>query len=368
MKKQKHKRFHSHSGNLFQSQQKRRHRWIWGLVLAVTIPVVSLAVYVLFVPAGQVLQPIFITVSTEIDTPTKREAVYHAVQEQIVSKQHIAHPTLYRLATKMGGMKKRLHRGRFRLTPSMSIAQIYLTLTRSGQAPIELTLHAIRTQTQLVEKIATPLEMSQQDLANVLQDSTFLASLGFDTLSIRAVFLPDSYEFYWDISPQELVRKFVSYYRRFWTTERLAQAQNMGLTPLQVTTLASIVESESNKQDEYSIIAGLYINRLRHNMKLQADPTVKFAIGDFSIRRITAQHTQHPSPYNTYLHEGLPPAPIAYPQASTIDSVLNYRKHTYLYMCAKEDFSGYHVFATTYPEHQINARKYQDELNKRQIH
>lgn len=157
------------------------------------------------------------------------------------------------------------------------------------------------------------------------------------------------------------------YRDRFWTDDRREKARKLGLTPVEVATLASIVEEESAKPDEYPAIARLYMNRLKKGMLLQADPTVKYATGNFALRRITGEHLRTPSPYNTYLHPGLPPGPLRTPSKSTIDRVLSAPAHTYLYMCAKEDFSGYHNFASDYATHTANARRYQKELNRRGI-
>lgn len=197
------------------------------------------------------------------------------------------------------------------------------------------------------------------DLYNLLNDKDFLKEYDLTPETAIAIFIPDSYEFYYDITAKEFFEKMYGYYQKFWTDERKELAQNIGFSPMEVTTLASIVEEENFRENEKAIIAGLYINRLHKGMFLQADPTVKFALHDFNIKRVLHEHLNVNSPYNTYKNPGLPPGPIRVPAKSTIDSVLHYRHHNYLYMCAKEDFSGAHNFTNNYDVHLQNARRYQ---------
>lgn len=179
--------------------------------------------------------------------------------------------------------------------------------------------------------------------------------------------MPDTYEFYWNATPNKIIKRLVEYREKFWTDKRKAQAASLGLSPIEATILASIVEEETNKADEKPIVARLYMNRLKKGMLLQADPTVKYAVGNFGLKRILQQHLNIESPYNTYKHPGLPPGPIRIPSGNTIDAVLNAPSNDYIYMCAKEDFSGYHNFTSSYSEHLNNARRYQAVLNKRNI-
>ncbi len=209
--------------------------------------------------------------------------------------------------------------------------------------------------------------MKPESLRERLQDLQFCTSLGVDTITIRTLFMPNEYKVRWDISPDSLVALFHDQYKKFWTDERKRLATEAGFSPAEIITLASIVQEESAKKDEHSTIAGLYINRLREGMKLQADPTARYAYGDFTVKRIGQIQLSADSPYNTYRNKGLPPGPICLPKQATIDSILNAPHHEYIYMCAKEDFSGYHNFAADYATHQSNARKYQEALNKRGI-
>ena len=238
---------------------------------------------------------------------------------------------------------------------------------RTGtQTPIRVTFNNIRTFDQLAARISTPFEWDST--AFVAAADTVLPACGYATPEeFPAAFLPDTYEFYWNASPDKVIRKLADADAAFWNESRRSKATALGLTPVQVVTLASIVEEETAKSDERGKVARLYLNRLARGQKLQADPTVKFAVGDFSLRRIGGAMLDTPSPYNTYRVEGLPPGPIRIPDRSTVDAVLDAPQHDFLYMCARSDFSGYHDFATDYDTHLSNARAYQQALDKRNI-
>lgn len=238
-------------------------------------------------------------------------------------------------------------------------------ISRGRQTPVRVTWNNVRTLDQMAEAVADKLEFDSGSFMAACE--SVLAPQGFDEANYVAAFLPDTYEFYWGTQPEAVVEKMLDYRRKFWTDERVAKAKALGLTPEQVATVASIVEEETAKADERPKVARLYLNRIEKGMPLQADPTVKFAIGDFSIRRITHEMLRTESPYNTYRTQGLPPGPIRIASKRTIDAVLDAPHHDYLYMCAKEDFSGYHNFAVDYATHQANARRYQAELDRRNI-
>lgn len=258
-------------------------------------------------------------------------------------------------------------KGYYELKGSTSIYRAARKLAAGSQTPITFTFNNLRTKEQLVERIDETLYMPADSIEALLNDKELCSQYGFNTTTIIAMFLPDSYEFYWTVSPERFMERMHQYYEQFWNDERMKKAQRIGLTPIEVATLASIVEEETAKSDEMPIVAGLYINRLRRNIPLQADPTVKYAVGDFTLKRILNKHLNTPSPYNTYLNTGLPPSPIRIPSKTAIEAVLNYKQHDYLYMCAKEDFSGYHNFATTLSQHNNNAARYHNALNKRGI-
>ena len=243
-----------------------------------------------------------------------------------------------------------------------------ITMLRSGnQTPIKLTFSYARKMDDLAEKITSKLKMSKNDLLNYLNDNIDDYN-GFEKSDIISVFLPDTYEVYWNVSPKNLTNKMYSEYKKFWNSERIAKLENINLNEKEAIVLASIVASETRMLDEADRVAGLYINRLRKNMRLQADPTLIFAANDFTIRRVLNKHKKIKSPYNTYIHKGLPPGPIRLVPKQYIDAVLNYEEHNFIYMCAKEDFSGYHAFATNLSDHNRNARKFQIALNMKKIY
>lgn len=239
---------------------------------------------------------------------------------------------------------------------------------RSGkQEPLMLTFNSVRTKSQLAGRISSQLMADSAHIDSLLNDTEFVAQYNLEPHTIISMFIPNSYEFFWDTDADAFIKRMKREYDAFWTAERLKKAEAIPMSPTEVITLASIVNEESNKVHEHPIIAGLYINRIKKGMLLQADPTVKFAVGDFGLRRILKSHLAIDSPYNTYKYKGLPPGPIRAPNISCIDGVLNYQKHNYLYMAAKETFNGEHNFAATYDQHLRNARKYHQALNARKI-
>ena len=244
-----------------------------------------------------------------------------------------------------------------------------INLLRSGsQSPVLLTFSNARFLKQLPEILTKSLEIDSADLAPLLLADSTAAYYGFKKETFISMFLPNTYEVYWTLTPKGLLDRMKAEYDRFWTEERKQKAKKLGMSQVQVSTLASIVQGETNKMDEAPVIAGTYINRLKRGIPLQADPTLVFAIGDFSIRRILNKDKEFESPYNTYKYHGLPPGPISLPGIAALNAVLNYEDHNYLYFCAKEDFSGYHVFAHTLSEHNVNARKFQRALNRERIY
>lgn len=270
----------------------------------------------------------------------------------------------------LAGMLKyqaNIRTGRYAVSPGMSNLQLLNDLRRGHQVATRLTFNNIRFKEDLAERLDEQLMLDKDELLSLLNDSAYCDSLGFTTETITSLFIPNTYEVYWNIPADKLMQRMKREYIAFWTDARLEKAKAIGLTPAEVATLASIVEEETAASDEYPIVAGLYLNRLHRGIPLQADPTVKFAVGDFTLQRILFEHLEVDSPYNTYKHAGLPPGPLRIPTIKGMDSVLNYMKHNYLYMCAKEDFSGRHNFAATLAEHNRNANRYRAELNRRKI-
>ena len=258
----------------------------------------------------------------------------------------------------------RVH-GSYVIAPGDRAWSVTNRLRTGTQTPVKVTFNNVRTIGELSRIVSRNLEFDSAAFEQAMD--TVLRARNFRRAEYPAAFLPDTYEFYWTANPKHVVNTMLEVRDNFWDSARRGKAEELFLTPRQISTIASIVEEETAKSDERPKVARLYLNRLNHNMKLQADPTVKFAVGDFSIRRITGEHLKVNSPYNTYQHVGLPPGPIRVPERSTIDAVLNAPRHDYLFMCAKEDFSGYHNFAKDFNEHRANAQRYQSELNRRNI-
>lgn len=236
-----------------------------------------------------------------------------------------------------------------------------INLLRSGkQKPLKLTFNNIRLREQLAGRVGKLLETDSASLCEFLDNAEFLdKKYSLTTEEIMCVFIPNTYEFYWNTSAEEFIERMHKEYNKFWNKARVQKANGMSLDPVRVTILASIIDQETKKLDEIPRMSGVYVNRLNKNIPLQADPTVIFAIGDFTIKRVLKSHTKCNSPYNTYLHTGLPPGPICLPSPAVIDKTLDYEKHDYFYFCAREDFSGYHNFAKSLAQHNQNAGRYQ---------
>jgi UPF0755 protein len=238
----------------------------------------------------------------------------------------------------------------------------------NGEKETQVTFNNARTKKELAEKIAITVELTADDILKLITDKNYTNKLGFTPITINTMFIPNTYNVYWDISADDLLAKLAKEYKRFWNADRKAKAKALNLSQAEVSTLASIVVCETIKMDEAPKIAGVYVNRLRRGIPLDADPTLKWVLGDFEIKRILNKDKELDSPYNTYKNLGLPPGPIYIPSVQYIDAVLNYEKHEYIFFCAKEDFSGYSNFAKTNRQHEVNARKYHKALNERKIY
>lgn len=252
--------------------------------------------------------------------------------------------------------------GHYLLKKGMSVDKLCAMLKGGLQTPVKVTFNNMRDVNMLAGRVGEQIEIDSFSIVSYLNDEQHIAELGFTRQSLPAMFLPNTYEFYWNCSVEQFVQRMKKEFDNYWNEERRNKAQAQGLTPVQVSILASIVDKETNKTDEMARIAGVYINRLKSGWLLQADPTLVFAVGDFGLKRVLNVHKEVESPYNTYKYPGLPPGPICIPSLASINAVLNAEKHNYYYFCAKDDFSGYHVFAKTLSEHNRNAEKYRRNL------
>ncbi len=295
------------------------------------------------------------------------DATYEDVVATLVRRQIIMNEESFKWVAYKMNYPNHINPGRYYIKPKMNNREL-ISLLRSGeQKPVQVVIKEYRTKEQLIDYVSSVLEADSTILSNLFKDPIFLRQYGLKPESVISIFIANTYEFYWNTSASQFFERMVNEYKKFWNAERLAKAKKLGLTPLEVMTLASIVEEETYRMDENAMVAGVYLNRLKKGMRLEADPTVKFAVGDFTLKRILKEHTRHNSPYNTYRNRGLPPGPICIPSITTIDGTLDAKDHNYLYFCADASFNGYHKFASTYQQHLINARNYRAELDKRTI-
>ena len=273
----------------------------------------------------------------------------------------------FKIISRHTGYDKNIRSGRYVIEPDEGTISVLRKLKNGHQEPMRLTIPESRTTDRLAGAIGRKLMMDSLSLSILLKDSTFCAAQGFDTTTIVSMFVPNTYEVYWNTSIENLMSRMKKEHDKFWNKSRMAKASALGLSPEEVCTLASIIDEETSNNAEKPMIARMYLNRLAKGMPLQADPTVKFALKDFALKRIYHNMLNTDSPYNTYRYAGLPPGPIKVASVAGVEAVLNPASHSYLYMCAKEDFSGTHNFAATYQEHLKNASKYSKALNERGI-
>ena len=273
----------------------------------------------------------------------------------------------FKLVSKWKKYPQKIKAGRYAVEQGMNNNELVNMLRSGRQEAVNFTFNNIRTKEQLVKKVSQYLETQPDSLLSFLNNLQEIEKYNVNTENVLTIFIPNTYQLWWNTNPSEFTQRMYREYQKFWTEERMQKASEINLSPTEVIILASIVEEENHRSDEQSRIAGVYINRLKKNIPLQADPTVKFALNDFERKRLLYADLKINSPYNTYKYSGLPPGPIRIPSPQCIDNVLNYEKHNYIFMCAKEDFSGYHNFAATSREHSANAKKYHKALNKRKI-
>lgn len=294
-------------------------------------------------------------------------ANYAEVVRQMNQKTNIFSQFTFQQVVSIFNYENNVKPGRYLIKKGMSNFSLLRMLKGARQTPVQLTFNNIRTKEQLASALAKQIMPDSTQLITLLNDSSFLSTYGLNPYTSVTIFLPNTYQVFWNTTAEKFFDKMYAEYTKFWTDERKRKAAEIPLSETEVITLASIIESESNNSTEKPIIAGLYINRLKSNMPLQADPTIVFAVGDFSIKRVTGAYTGIVSPYNTYKNKGLPPGPIRIPNLQSINAVLNYDKNDYIYMCAKETLNGEHNFSSSWEQHRINASKYQQALNMRGI-
>ena len=341
------------------------------IIISIFLIAVFVGAYIAYDMYQQVYQP-NVTLSNTTDKYfyIHSDDVFDDIVHNLYEKGYIINRESFEfVAEKKAGFKTNIHKGRYLLKDGMSNNAL-VDLFRSGETvPVKVTFNNVRTKNDLAGKISKNLECDSLEVLGLINSNEFVAKYGFNQTTILTLFLPNTYQFNWATTAEEAVQRMATEYKKFWTAERKAKAKKLNLSQSEVAILASIVQAEQTVHaDERPKVAGLYINRLRIGMALQSDPTLVYGLGDFTIRRVLNKHKDVNSPYNTYKYKGLPPGPINLPNIKSLDAVLNYESHSYLYMCAKEDFTGYHNFAKNYNQHLIYARKYQKELNRRKIY
>ncbi len=294
-------------------------------------------------------------------------ANYQQFKDSLSKNDQLERPEIFYALAEERSLPSKLKPGKYAIEPGMNNRAIVNMLVAGNQEPVQVSFRTLRLKENFVSVISKKIEADSTTLLNLLNNESFIKKYGFNTNDVYTMFIPNSYEMYWNTSSKDFFIRMNKEYEKFWNSERLAKAQKLNLTKKQVSILASIVDAEALADKEMPTIAGLYLNRLNRGIKLEADPTVIFANNDFTIRRVLNRHLRKVSPYNTYLNFGLPPGPIMLPSINAIDAVLNHESHNYIYMCAKEDFSGFHNFATNLTDHIANAKRFQQALNERNI-
>ena len=335
-----------------------RKKTLFSLLLAGAAAVVVAAIVVFIQFRGNAVRErseLFVSVRAD----------YDGLLDSLMPR--IRHRAAFRAYARRLDLSRSWKPGHYVLEPGMNVVRIGRMLKLGQQTPVRVTINNVRIPTQLAGKLARQFDADSVAFLQALTSRELASEVSFDSLTLFSMFIPDTYEFYWTATPEEFVRRMKREYDRFWTPERDLKRKRSGLSRLGVMTLASIVYEETRQSDEMPRVAGVYVNRLRRGMPLQADPTIKYAMQEFGLRRILHAHLKYPSPYNTYINKGLPPSPICMPGKNAIEAVLDFESHDYLFFCARPEFDGHHNFARTYSEHLANARAYSAELNRRNI-
>jgi UPF0755 protein len=293
---------------------------------------------------------------------------FEDLKTDLYSKGLIIHRNNFEFVAKQKGLPENIKPGHYVVRNDMSNNDLINLLLSGNQTPVKVTFNNIRSIEHLAKRVSKQIEADSASITDLLKDSIYISKLGCTKETLPGIFLPDTYEFYWNTNAEGFIKRMKRESDLYWNAEREKKIVNLGMTRNEVITLASIVEKETSKNDEKPRLAGVYVNRVKKNWFLQADPTLIYAHNDYTIKRVLNRHKNIDSPYNTYKYKGLPPGPICFPSKSSISSVLNYEEHKYMYFCARDDFSGYHVFAKSNVGHSINAAKYRRALNNRKIY
>lgn len=347
-------------GKRTQHKRTKKHSPLMWVVIGIVVAIA--VVTFLFLRNNR------LNISEEVRLYIPTGSSYEAVCDTLTVHNCMPNKMLFATLAKLRSYPSHVKSGSYVVEPGTNVVALFMKLYRGNQDALRITIGKYRLVGDLCAYLGNKLEFSSDSLECLLKDSEVCAAYGHTPASILGLFPKNTYECYWNISPRRFLDKMLTESNRFWNEKRLSQCEKLGMTPNEVLTLASIVDEETNQNDEKDLVASVYLNRLKKGMLLQADPTLKYAAGDFTLRRILNKHMEIESPYNTYKYKGLPPGPICIPATSSIDAVLANRQTSYLYFCAKEDFSGHHNFATTLSEHNHNAAKFHAVLNERKIY
>jgi UPF0755 protein len=347
---------------------KSRKRLIHKLIILTLLSLIIVALIIAFTLFRYVLKSNVITPGNEpVSFYIRSGSGYLEVRNMLFGRGLIINRNSFEWVADRKNYPVMVKPGHFILKPGMSNNDLINMLRSGAQVPVDVIFNNIRNKEELAGRISQQLEADSLSLLQCWNDRAFLKKLNTTPEKVLMIFIPNTYEFWWTTDAYGFTERMHREFGNFWNEERKLKAKSTRLSIEQVIILASIVEKETQKNDEKPSIAGVYLNRLRKDWPLQADPTVVYAVGDFEMKRVLTVHTKIDSPYNTYLHTGLPPGPICIPSISSIDAVLNCKKHDYMFFCARADLSGYHAFSRTLVGHNRNARAYQQSLNNRNI-
>lgn len=346
-------------------QKTKKHTKTTKILLAVAAVVLIIGLSIAFIIYKRALAPNVTDNQEYLYIPTN--STFDDLMTNLGENEILKDTATFRWVAEKKEYPSRVKAGKYKLEDGMNNRTFVNLLMAGLQEPVKLRFQNIRLKEDFAGFLATQLEPDSAAFITLLSSDSVAQRYGFDAENFFTMFIPNTYELFWNTSASSFLERMQKEYNVFWNDERRKKAEALGMTPIEVSNLAAIVKGEALHVDEMPKIAGLYINRLNKGMLLQADPTVIFATQDFSIRRVLNRHLRTDSPYNTYMYRGLPPGPIMMPSIASIDAVLNYQEHSYIYMCAKDDFSGYHNFAHTMSEHLVNARKFQKALDERNI-